>query len=227
MRALLLVLLLAAPAARAADALGEPPANIERTVREFIRQQWPEGGAAQIELQLGAARFPRCDRALVAALAPGARLGGQTSVGVRCPGSAPWTQYVPVRVQLWAEVLVAEHPLARGVALGEHDLARRRLDLATLPGGTLSDPAQALGKRLRYPVAAGTVLNQAVLEQPPLVKRGQTVTVVSGQIGLEVRAHGEALADGANGDTIRVRNRLTRRVLEGRIEAAGLVRVPL
>jgi flagella basal body P-ring formation protein FlgA len=59
------------------------------------------------------------------------------------------------------------------------------------------------------------------------VRRGQTVVVISGSPGFEVRATGEALNDGQSGDRIQVRNRQSRRILEGQVEASGVVRVPL
>ena len=96
-----------------------------------------------------------------------------------------------------------------------------------MAGSALTDPAQAIGKRLRYPVATGAALNAGLLDLPPLVKRGQTVTIVSTGQGLEVRATGEALADGTNGETIRVRNSLTKKIIQATVLEAGLVRVPM
>lgn len=229
---LLGVLLLALPAFTVqGDARRfESASSIEKTAHAFILVAARVlGGDAQVSLQPldPQIRYARCDQPLTADFAPGARPVGNTSVGVRCPGSTPWTVYLSARVQLFADALVASHPIARGVPLTANDLTRRRIDLAAFPDSTLTDPRQTLGQRLRYPLAAGSVLNAGLLENLPTVRRGQTVTVISGQPGLEVRAHAEALADGRDGDRIQVRNRLTRKVIEGRIEAKGLVRVPM
>mgnify|MGYP003501331045 FL=1 len=70
-------------------------------------------------------------------------------------------------------------------------------------------------------------MNAGLLDLPPLVKRGQTVTILSATQGLEVRATGEALADGTSGETIRVRNLLTRKVIQATVQDAGLVRVSM
>jgi flagella basal body P-ring formation protein FlgA len=226
---LLLALALVAGGAHARTDAHEPPAAIARVAHDYAAARARQlGGEAKVDVgAIESQPLPRCSRALAAEAAPATQASGQWSIGVRCRGDRPWLVYVPVRVQVMAEALVADHALARGIALAEPDIARRRVDLATLGHGILTDPAQALGKRLRFPVAAGTVLNSAMLEQLPVVKRGQTVTVVSGQPGFEVRVNGEALADGTAGATIPVRNRVTRRVVEGRVERAGLVRIPL
>lgn len=208
----------------------ESASVIEKAAHEFIlAAARAHGGEPQVSLQPldPQIRYARCDQPLTADFATGVRVMGNTSIGVRCPGSTPWTVYLSARIQVFADALVVSHPIARGIPLTANDLARRRIDLASFPDGTLTDPRQALGQRLRYPLATGSVLNAGVLVQVPLIRRGQTVTVISGRPGLEVRAHAEAMADGRNGDRIQVRNRLTRKVLEGRIEDKGLVRVPM
>jgi flagella basal body P-ring formation protein FlgA len=216
--------------ARADDAPPQSLAAIEKAAREFILQQARAyGGEPHVEV--GAPdprlRLARCSLPLVAELPPGSRPVGSTTVGVRCPGSTTWSLYVPVRVQIYANILVAARPLARGVPLTESDLTLSRQDLAAVPGSALTDIAQALGKRLRYPVATGAALNAGLLDLPPLVKRGQNVTIVSSGQGLEVHATGEALTDGASGETVRVRNLLTKKIIQGTVQDTGLVRVPM
>lgn len=168
-----------------------------------------------------------CRQALIAGLAPGVRPLGNTTVTVHCPGPSPWSVNLPARVQVYGEVLVTTRALARGTTLAGDDLAPRRQDLAAAAPGALTDPAQALGRKLRYPLGPGAVLNAGVLEATPVVRRGQSVTIVSGTGGIEVRARGEALGDGGPGQSVRVRNHQTGRVLNGTIEAPGLVRVAL
>lgn len=172
-------------------------------------------------------RLAPCRQALIAGLTPGVRPLGNTTVTVHCPGTSPWSVNLPARVQVYGEVLVTTRALARGTTLAGDDLARRRQDLAAAAPGALTDPAQALGRKLRYPLGPGAVLNAGVLEATPVVRRGQSVTIVSGTGGIEVRARGEALGDGGPGQSVRVRNHQTGRVLSGTIEAPGLVRVAL
>lgn len=209
---------------------GQSPLTIRQAAHTYLVAQahlW--SGDAQIEVSEPdpRLRLARCDQPLQAEFAPGARPMGNTTVWVRCPGHSPWSVYLPAQVRIFAQVLVAAHPLARGVALTESDFTTSRQDLAAASGSPLTVTSQALGKHLRYPLAAGTILSASMLESPPLVRRGQPVTIVSGGGGVEIRAAGEALADGGNGDTIRVRNLQTKRVLEATVQATGLVRVPM
>jgi flagella basal body P-ring formation protein FlgA len=214
----------------AAESLPQPAGSIEKAVRDFaLTQARAYGGDPRIEV--GAIdphlRLTRCDQPLIVEQPSGSRPIGSTTVGVRCPGSSSWSLYVPVRVQIYADILVAARPLARGVPLTETDVTLSRQDLASVPGSALTHSSQVVGKRLRYPVATGAALNAGLLDQPPLVKRGQTVSIVSAAHGLEVRASGEALADGASGETIRVRNLLTKKIIQGTVQNNGLVRVSM
>ena len=226
----LFALIMFAFPAGADDASSQSAASIQKTAHEFIlTHARTYSGEPRIDVSIpdSRLRLARCDQPLIAELPPGSRPVGSTTVGVRCPGSSPWSIYVPVRVQIFANILVAARPLARGVPLTESDVTVSRQDLAAVAGSALTDPAQAIGKRLRYPVATGAALNAGLLDLPPLVKRGQTVTIVSTGQGLEVRATGEALADGTNGETIRVRNSLTKKIIQATVLEAGLVRVPM
>ena len=213
-----------------AQAETETAARIDAAAREALKREAQAlGGEAVLDLAFDSTRLPaRCTQPLQAALAAGARPIGNTTVQVRCAAAGnPWALNIPARVQVYAEAMVAARPLTRGIPLTRDDIARKRVDLASLGSGVLTDSQQAVGKKLRYPVAAGTVLSSGVFESKPLVRRGQTVVVISGSPGFEVRATGEALADGQNGDRIQVRNRQSRKLLEGQVEAAGIVRIPL
>lgn len=227
--ALLALIVFALPAG-ADDAALQPAAAIQKVAHEFIlTHARAYGGEPRIEVSAPDPhlRLARCDQPLIAELPPGSRPVGATTVGVRCPGSSPWSIYVPVRVQIFANLLVAARPLARGVPLTDADITVSRQDLAAVAGNALTDASQAIGKRLRYPVATGAALNAGLLDLPPLVKRGQAVTIVSIGQGLEVRAAGEALADGTSGETIRVRNLLTRKTIQATVLETGLVRVSM
>ncbi len=172
-------------------------------------------------------RLARCDRPLEAFSPPGSRDLGNTTVGVRCNGSRPWSLYVPVTIEVYAEVVVAAVPLSRGESLDPGEVKVARYNLARLPQGYFRSLDEVLGMRLRRNLAAGQALVPAMLEAPRIVQRGQRVTMLAQGNGLEVRMPGEALSHGARGDRIRVRNLSSRRIVEGVVMDSGLVRVDL
>lgn len=60
--------------------------------------------------------------------------------------------------------LVASHPIRAGTRLQGDMLATRRVPVAILPDGYLTDPDQAVGRTAIYPVAANQVLVRGDLE---------------------------------------------------------------
>lgn len=172
-------------------------------------------------------RLAACPGKLEAFLPPGAQTMGNTTVGVRCQNPGGWTLYVSARIIVQGQVLVTTRPLARGELLTEDHVQLVERDLASLPRGYFEEMQPVLGQQARRHLAADTVLNPQLIEAPRLVKRGEEVTLVTGSNGFAIRSRGQALTDGSAGEVIRVRSRDSRRIVEGRVLEAGVVKVTL
>jgi len=72
---------------------------------------------------------------------------------------------------------------------------------------------------------AGSILVADMLAADPVVVHGQQVTLVAALGGLEVRAPGRVLNDGAVAARVRVQNLSSQRIVEGVVETADTVRV--
>ncbi len=229
-RFLLAACLVGTAGAASAGAI-QAPDTIRAAAGAFLRARHPGVKHSALQIRVTALdprlRLPRCSEPLRTFLSPGSRALGNTTVGVRCRAPRPWTIYVPAHVSIYRKVLVAARPLPRGTRLSAADVRMARKDVDNLAYGYLSDPAAVRGKLLRRLVPAGMALDPEMLESPPLVKRGQQVVLLAETGGLQVRMTGLALATGAAGDSIKVRNLSSRRVVEGVVVRPGVVRVPL
>ncbi|MDY0267639.1 flagellar basal body P-ring formation chaperone FlgA [Trichloromonas sp.] len=121
-----------------------------------------------------------------------------------------------------APVVVAAADLDRGTILNEADLDRVEMDLTSLRNPCL-DPDEFLGKKLKRPVRQGTPLDPATVEMPPVVSRGETVTILLRRGTLSLTARGQALQNGLRNETIRVRNNDSQRDISGRVVEPGVV----
>ena len=208
----------------------QPLDSIVETARGFVMQAAP-GRAALTPHNIdvgpldGRLHLARCDTELTAFAPPGARSVGNTTVGVRCNGTRPWSLYVPVRIRILGDAVVAVRPLAVGAVLTAQDVRVAQVDLGSAYASALSDPQRAVGKVLRRPLLTDAVVTADSLDEPRLVRRDEQVTLLAEGTGIEVRMMGQALADGSSGELIRVRNLLSKRVVEGIVVSAGLVRV--
>jgi flagella basal body P-ring formation protein FlgA len=170
-------------------------------------------------------RLQHCDAPLQAFSNSSANTLGNRTVGVRCNAPTEWTVYVPIRVKVMREVVVAARTLAANKTLTKADLKLQLMDIADLRQGFLASPAQALGKQLKYPIAIGTVLPTRGLKQVKVVRRGEQITLVASAGSMEVRMHGTAMADASVGEKVKVKNSSSKRVVEGVVEAPGIVKV--
>lgn len=201
--------------------LGEVRAAAERFVHDRLPD--PESArvrAGRLDPRL---RLDTCPAALEAFAVAGGRVGGNTSVGVRCPER--WKVYVPVRVETPRDVLALARPMRRGALLAAGDLERVAVDTQRLQQGWFTEPEEVAGRRLARSAGAGTVLNHSLIEYVPLIESGQSVTLVAGAGGIAVRAPGKALSEGAEGDRIRVRNLSSGRIVEGVVRDGDHVEV--
>lgn len=197
--------MLASSALPAWAAPSQSHAAIRETVSAFVHAQ-TQAMPGKVSIQVGEIDtrivLPACT-ALEAFLAPGAQLNGNSNVGVRCISKHNWSMFVPVQVKISITMLTANKTLQQGQTVRAEDLGS--LSSESLQTGTLSDPAQAVGKIMKYGVAAGQILRQDMLRAPYTVKQGQSVQIQVQGSGFRVSSEGRALHNAAEGDSTSAR----------------------
>lgn len=233
--AFIVVFLTIFTAARAESTNSSAPAyqshaDIEGAAERAVEQRLPAGGhrreirAQPVDHRL---KLAACASALTADLPAAFARGQRLTVAVRCPGKQAWKVYVPVDVHESVDVLVATHSLARDAVLTASDFAVEQRSLAGLQRGYIADRASITGMRLKRSIRAGQIITPAFIAAPTLVRRGQRVTLVASGSGLSIAAEGLALADGALGQRIKVRNMSSRQEVEGIVRSTQRVEVLL
>ncbi|HEY7775363.1 MAG TPA: flagellar basal body P-ring formation chaperone FlgA [Kineobactrum sp.] len=200
--------------------------NIRTTAERFVLKRLGStaSGASATAGQLDSRlRLARCERPLEAFAVAGDRLAGNTSVGVRCPGS--WKLYVPVKVEVLLRVLALKRPLERGSILTEDDLGYVTVDTRRLAQGYFTSITEVSGQTVKRSAASGTILTNALIEQSPVISRGQRVALSASGTGIAVQAPGQALADARMGERVRVKNLSSGKVVEGVVLGPGTVEV--
>lgn len=172
-------------------------------------------------------RLAACEQPLQTNLENNAQPLGRVTLRVRCEGRAPWSIFVPARVNIYRHVVVSTRPLQRHTLLQAADLGLAEQDIGSLTQGYLLDPAEALGTQLVRGLAAGQPILPSQLKRPPTIRRGERV-VISAKLGqVMVRMEGEALTDGSLSQQIRVRNTRSQRIVMARVIGPGQVEVDL
>jgi len=170
-------------------------------------------------------RLAACEVPLSAYDSPNGLKPGRNVVGVRCDGEKPWKLYVTINIATSERVVVAVRPIGRGHMIAAADVRTEMRDTSKLRKAFYSDPEATLGLRAKRTIAAGRILEASLLERRRLIRRGSTVQILANDAGLRVAMKGKALADGARGDRIRVRNLSSGREITGEVVASGVIRV--
>lgn len=198
----------AAPATPSPVTPRQDPRLIHEAVMSFLHSQSP-GLPGDVEITPGAIdtrlNLPACT-ALEAALPPGHRPWGNTTVTVRCASPLPWTIYVRANIKVMASYVVSAKPLKLGQVLTAADLTLQRGDLTQLPPGIITELNEAVGRTLTGSLPFGGALRQDMLRARAAVVQNQSVKLVSSGRGFSVSAEGRALNNAAEGQMVQVRS---------------------
>jgi flagella basal body P-ring formation protein FlgA len=146
-------------------------------------------------------------------------------VEVVLEGKTLETVTVTLRVVKKVSIVVASRALAAGTILAESDLELREVPETASGFSPVLDVAQAMGRQLTMTLNAGATVPSGSLKQVPIVRRGDRVTLICAGGGFTLACTGEALADGALGQTIRVKNFNSGLELSARVSGPGTLQV--
>ena len=187
-----------------------PEEGVAAEVRRVSR--WPWGLEVQAEgTPCGALASPT-------EISPGVHA---TVLRFRGPGGRECV--IPVRIRWLVPAAVTLRALESGTVLRPEDY---RVALREWEGGALSpDPLSWAGQTLEKNLPEGSALLVGDVRAALAVRRGAAVRLIYTVGGLRVEAWGVALQRGVLGETIRVRNTLSRAVISGVVTAPGTVLV--
>jgi flagella basal body P-ring formation protein FlgA len=206
----------------------EPLESIRAKAESFVKSQLPhEANVASVTAGTmdSRLRLVRCTSGMHAQMPPGAALQSRTMVGVACDGPVRWMVYVPVTVESQISVLVLKHPVPRDARLTLEDVTVESRKVTGLATAYLTSANDLQARTAQRPLPMGTTLTMDMFKPDLVVKHGQEVTLVASAGGIEVRATGRALADGAGGTRLKVQNLSSLKVVEGVVEGPDTVRV--
>jgi len=223
-------LLMAALLAQSGPVLAawQSPESIRQAANHFLSRQYDDPNT---RVEIGhldpRLRLVACRQPLEVSRPAWARDLGRSSLQIRCPDPRGWKIQLGVTIHRFDTVLIARHNLPRGTVLEPDDVIGVRRDISRLVSGYFRRSEEIRDMVARRNLRKGRVLTPAVVTPPRLVKRGQLVTILARASNLVIRVRGMALGDGRRGDTIRVRNTHSRRIVQATVVGTGKVRVNL
>ncbi len=114
----------------------------------------------------------------------------------------------------WQHQVVVTQPLAGRQIIRDEDVIDRRTLVDHIDDKPPLKRDQVVGNMAALDLKPGTVMTARLVDAVPLVRSGQLVTVCLKQGRVQLKTVGRAMESGTFGQTIRVRNELTRDVFE-------------
>ena len=172
-------------------------------------------------------RLKACPVALQVEFARRDLIAGNTAVRVNCPTQAGWKIHLPVRVEVFEDVVVTAKPLLKGQNIDASAVTFQKQNIAQLRNGYYVKNSKLDQLQARRNLKQGTVLTPKNMSPRLMVHSGQQVTLVLDYNGLQIKSTGTALRSATLGQVVRVRNSQSLRVIEGIVSGEALVRVSI
>ncbi len=134
---------------------------------------------------------------------------------------------VTVDLQIFQDVLVTTRRFNRHEEIDPDFLVYERINTRSLSDRPFSSPDAVIGSRTKRIIQEGEPLLTSMVEEVPVIGRGDKVLLIVTVGGVSVSARGTALQDGAPGDLISVRNDRGGKRLPCTVVSAGVVRVEM
>jgi flagella basal body P-ring formation protein FlgA len=129
------------------------------------------------------------------------------------------------RVEIYADVVVARNYLRRHQVVEEKDVQVVNRNIAPLPPDIVTDLEEVVGKRMTLSLNTQEVLRKSMVEVPPLVKKGDRVTLLVENAVFRISCAGEVKEEGRRGDRVKVVNVSSKKEVYGRVLDAHTVQV--
>jgi flagellar basal body P-ring formation protein FlgA len=150
---------------------------------------------------------------------------GRNSIGVRCNSANKWSLYVSALIKTYESVLVLTKPVQRGETITRLHLSSERRDVSSLRGDYITQIEQVESKQVVRPMQNGTILSTRNIAEPKLIKRGDKIIISSARSSFAIRMNGTAMMDGVKGQSIRIKNQSSGRIINARVIESGLASV--
>jgi flagella basal body P-ring formation protein FlgA len=198
------------------------------SIYEFVKASIAQNvGASEYEINVlpldNQLKLPECTQPLEVFRANDLIKTGRASIGVRCNAEKKWSIFASAIIKVYESVVVLTRPVQRGEIITGQHLAIEKKDISITRGDFIAQTELVENKQAAYNMPAGTILGARSVVEPAMVKRKDKITINSAQAAFSIRMDGIAMMDGTKGQTIRVKNESSGRIIAATVVEPGVV----
>jgi flagella basal body P-ring formation protein FlgA len=202
-------------------------ASINEAVKNFIAKKI--NTTAEYEISLipidSQLKLPECAEPLEAFTTIDLIKAGRNSIGIRCNAEKKWSIFTSSVIKFYQQVLVLSKPIQRGEIITSQHLSLEKRDVSNLRDDFFTETGQVENKQAIRQTQAGAILSLRNFVDPKLIKRGDKVIISAIQPAFAIRMSGIAVMDGTKGQSIRIKNQNSGRIINATVVGSGLVAV--
>lgn len=129
------------------------------------------------------------------------------------------------RITVRQAVVKAARKIGPGQIVSREDVHLLQEQSSHLQRDVLTAEEEAIGKKAVRSIQAGQPISAQMLENPPVVKKGNRVMIVAGNEMIRVSTSGKVVEDGRVGEEVRVVNLSSGREIYATVKGPGVVEV--
>jgi flagella basal body P-ring formation protein FlgA len=133
---------------------------------------------------------------------------------------------IRVELEAYLPVAIAAKNLRRGDVIQKEDIRLAQMDIISIPNPCFN-PDELIGKKIMHSIRQGSPLDQERFEWPPIIHRGELVTIYIRKGALFITAKGTAKHDAQKGEPVTVVNTTSSKEIICRADSPGLVQAEL
>ena len=199
--------------------------HVQQRLDDYLQTQaWPKGeSSVEVWLPAGANHVPVCQQPIhIEAADHDARPWGRQLYRMECLDPA-WQLQARADVRLTLPVIISSRDLAKGHVVQVRDLQTKPMEIHRLFRDFTVNQDDLLGRKVLRRVRVGQILTQEQLQARILVKKGDIVLIRAGSNDFSATMKGEAQQDGIEGDSVKVKNLSSGRIIQGWVVEKGIV----
>jgi flagella basal body P-ring formation protein FlgA len=123
------------------------------------------------------------------------------------------------------EVPVLKQRLIFGNIIEDGDIDHAEITASQLRKDYVQNEADMIGKTPEHSISPGRPIYAHELTAPVVLKKGKSVTMRFSTPRMDLRTNGEAMDDGAVGETVRVKNEESKKIVHAVVEGPETVRI--
>ena len=140
-------------------------------------------------------------------------------------GQSSKKAWATAKIEVETDAVVVQKPIDRNQTIEKDDVNIVSMDMADLPSNTVSRLEDVVGKKALRAMNPKEVLRTDIVEEPPMVRRNDVVSIVAESGALRITAKGEVKESGCRGSRIKVVNLSSNKEVIARVMDSGMVQV--